>query len=91
MWDYESDAESMFPKKQKYPTSEEIRKANKYNPEGAAERGLWSDQDFLRGVSEMNPTLKNTQFADYHGHGWNFRAIFKKDRKFVKQKNNWCH
>ena len=81
MWDYESDAESMFPKKQKYPTSEEIRKANKYNPEGAAERGLWSDQDFLRGVSEMNPTLKNTQFADYHGHGWNFRAIFKKDRK----------
>mgnify|MGYP003323860764 FL=1 len=53
MWDYESDAESMFPKKQKYPTSEEIRKANKYNPEGAAERGLWSDQDFLRGVSEM--------------------------------------
>ena len=62
-------------------TEEEIRKANKYNPEGAAERGLWSDQDFLRGVSEMNPTLKNTQFADYHGHGWNFRAIFKKDRK----------
>ena len=81
MWDYESDAESMFPKKQKYPTSEEIRKANKYNPEGAASLGLWSDQDFLRGVSEMNPTLKNTQFADYHGHGWNYRAIFKKDRK----------
>ncbi|MCG8449065.1 MAG: hypothetical protein MI725_05735, partial [Pirellulales bacterium] len=25
-------------------------------------------------------TLKNTQFADYHGHGWIFRAVFKKDR-----------
>ena len=25
--------------------------------------------------------LKDTQFADYHGHGWNFRAIFKRDRK----------
>ena len=25
--------------------------------------------------------MKNTQFADYHGHGWNFRAVFKKDRK----------
>jgi len=24
---------------------------------------------------------KNTQFADYHGHGWNFMAVFKKDRK----------
>ncbi len=28
----------------------------------------------------MNPKLKNTQFADYHGHGWVFRAIFKKDK-----------
>ncbi len=25
--------------------------------------------------------LKDTQFADYHGHGWNFRAVFKRDRK----------
>ena len=81
MWDYESDAESMFPSEQKYPTDEEIREANKHNPEGAAVLGLWSDQEFLRGVSEMNPELKNTQFADYHGHGWNFRAVFKKDRK----------
>ena len=23
---------------------------------------------------------QNTQFADYHGHGWNFRGIFKRDR-----------
>ena len=81
MWDYESDAESMFPKKQKYPSSAEIRKSNKTNPEAAAVLGLWSDQDFLRDVSDLNPTLKNTQFADYHGHGWNFRAVFKKDRK----------
>lgn len=81
MWDYESDAESMFPKEQRYPTSHEMREANKNNPEAAAELGLWSDQDFLRQVSEMNPDLENTQFADYHGHGWNFRAVFKKDRK----------
>lgn len=81
MWDYESDAPSMFPKEQKYPTDAEIRKSNQHNPEAAAARGLWSDQEFLRGVSELNPTLKNTQFADYHGHGWNFRAVFKKDRK----------
>ncbi len=30
---------------------------------------------------DRNPKLNNTQFADYHGHGWNFRAVFKKDRK----------
>ncbi|MEX2366108.1 MAG: hypothetical protein WD601_05845, partial [Pseudohongiellaceae bacterium] len=81
MWDYESDAPAMFPKEQRYPTDAEIREINDHNPEGAAQRGLWSDQDFLRQVSEMNPELEHTQFADYHGHGWNFRAVFKKDRK----------
>lgn len=29
----------------------------------------------------MNSKLKDTQFADYHGHGWNFRAVFKRNRK----------
>lgn len=81
MWDYESDAPAMYPKKQRYPTDKEIREINKHNPEGAAIRGKWSDQKFLRDVSTLNPGLKNTQFADYHGHGWNFRAVFKKDRK----------
>ncbi|XOV78037.1 MAG: hypothetical protein ACFHVJ_13925 [Aestuariibacter sp.] len=81
MWDYEADAPSMFPEKQRYPSDEEMRKIQQNNPEGAAVRGLWSDQEFLRNVSELNPTLNNTQFADYHGHGWNFRAVFKKDRK----------
>ncbi|MDZ7684207.1 MAG: hypothetical protein U5O39_03705 [Gammaproteobacteria bacterium] len=81
MWDYESDAPAMFPEEQHYPTDHERREVNEHNPEGAAVRGKWRDQDFLRQVSEMNPELKNTQFADYHGHGWNFRAVFKKDRK----------
>ena len=51
------------------------------NPEEASIRGRWSDPDFLRNVSSLNPGLKDTQFADYHGHGWNFRAVFKRDRK----------
>ena len=25
--------------------------------------------------------MEDTQFADYHGHGWNFRGVFKRDRK----------
>lgn len=81
MWDYESDAPSMWPEKQKYPTTEEIWKSFDHNPEEAAARGKWSDIEFLKHVSELNPKLKNTQFADYHGHGWNFRGVFKKDRK----------
>jgi hypothetical protein len=59
-----------------------VREGADRNPEGAAPRGKWADLDFLRNVSErINPTLKDTQFADYHGHGWNFRAVFKRDRK----------
>jgi hypothetical protein len=81
MWDYESDAPKMWPREQRFPTAEEMRKVLDRNPEGAAPRGLWGDPGFLAKVSELNPTLKDTQFADYHGHGWNFRAVFKRDRK----------
>ncbi|KUO55949.1 MAG: hypothetical protein APF82_01745 [Sphingomonadales bacterium BRH_c42] len=81
MWDYESDAPFMWPEKQKYPTAAEVRAVLDRNPEGAAPRGKWADPDFLRNVYDLNPGLKDTQFADYHGHGWNFRAIFKRDRE----------
>jgi hypothetical protein len=81
MWDYESDAPNMWPKEQQYPSDSKIREVNDRNPEGAAPRGKWADVEFLAKVADLNPTMKNTQFADYHGHGWNFRAIFKQDRK----------
>ena len=81
MWDYESDAPKMWPEKQAYPTAAEVRAVNDRNPEGAAARGKWADLDFLRNVYDINPTLKDTQFADYHGHGWNFRGVFKRDRE----------
>lgn len=81
MWDYETGAEQMWPKDQKYPTDSEIHKTNLRNPEEAAIRGNWSDRKFVDKVSELNPEIKDTQFADYHGHGWNFRAIHKRDRK----------
>jgi hypothetical protein len=81
MWDYESDAPRMWPKQQQYPSDAKIREVNVRNPEGAAARGKWADVEFLAKVADLNPTMQDTQFADYHGHGWNFRAIYKKDRK----------
>lgn len=81
MWDYESDAPFMWPDEQRYPTAEEIHAVNERNPEAAAPRGLWGDLEFLGKVADLNPKLNDTQFADYHGHGWVFRAIFKRDRK----------
>jgi hypothetical protein len=81
MWDYESDGKWMYPDKQKFPSAKEAFAMIEANPEEAVLRGNWSDPNFLRTVTKLNPKLKNTQFADYHGHGWIFRAVFKKDRK----------
>ncbi|MCB2052629.1 MAG: hypothetical protein KDE35_00115 [Geminicoccaceae bacterium] len=82
MWDYESDAPLMWPKEQQYPSAAEMHEVLERNPEAAAPRGKWADLQFLKDVwTDVNPQAEHTQFADYHGHGWNFRAIFKRDRK----------
>ena len=99
MWDYEADADLMWPgpenrlpaatrRKREASAASIIRtplRAHEVldrNPEGAAPRGLWGDLDFLRNVYDrVNPLARHTQFADYHGHGWNFRAVYKRDRE----------
>ncbi|MEA3045996.1 MAG: hypothetical protein QOJ53_328 [Sphingomonadales bacterium] len=99
MWDYESDADLMWPgpenrlpartpeeealfRRQHYPTAEQVVEILDRNPEGAATRGLWGNPDFLREVYDrVNPLARHTQFADYHGHGWNFRGIYRRDRE----------
>ena len=82
-WDNETDGEHMYPAKQHNPTDEQRYKAWQANPESAAARGLWSDLAFLEkvGTPEFNQQLTHTQFADFHGHGWVFRAVYKRDRK----------
>jgi hypothetical protein len=82
-WENETDGEFMYPKEQRRP-SEAFRQAVRVrNPEAAAQRGLWSDVDFLKnvGTPEFNAQLKQTQFADFHSHGWIFRAVYKRDRR----------
>jgi hypothetical protein len=82
-WDNETDGAVMYPKKQRNPTDDDRYRSWQANPESAAARGLWSDSDFLAklGTPEFNRQLKQTQFADFHGHGWVFRAVYKRDRK----------
>lgn len=95
-WDNETDGESMYPRQQKYPTEKQQHDVSQHNPEGAAPRGLWSNlypndvahnglkagADFLGNLyTTTNAYLKRTQFADFHGHGWVFRAVYKQDRK----------
>ncbi len=76
----------MYPVEQRNPTEEQRYQSLERNPEGAAVRGQWNDEKFLENVGspEFNKQLKTTQFADFHGHGWIFRAVFNHDRK-----GNW--
>jgi hypothetical protein len=85
-WDNEIDGDKMYPPAQRNLSEEQRYQSLQRNPEGAAARGLWSDNKFLDqvGSPEFNSKLKTTQFADFHGHGWIFRAVFNHDRK-----GNW--
>ncbi len=82
-WDSETDGSHMYPVKQHDPSDSERLESWTKNPQNAAARGLWGDLDFLEktGTPEFNAQLDNTQFADFHGHGWVFRAVYKRDRK----------
>ncbi|MBC7966747.1 MAG: hypothetical protein H7Z17_12585, partial [Fuerstia sp.] len=79
-WDLETDGELMYPRREKHPTSEQFVQSVMSDPNEASARGNWSNPDFLAKTSELNPQLEHTQFADFHGHGWVFQAVFKKDR-----------
>lgn len=93
-WDNETDGKHMYPAKQKDPSEEDRYKVNQHNPEESAARGLWGNlypndksqtgkvagENFRDNLTDINPDLKRTQFADFHGHGWIFRAVFKQDR-----------
>jgi hypothetical protein len=85
-WDNEIDSEKMYPSEQHNPTEQERYEVSQRNPEAAAARGLWADEKFLErtGSPDFNSQLKTTQFADFHGHGWLFRGVYKHDRK-----GNW--
>jgi hypothetical protein len=81
-WDLETDGEPMYPRTDQKLSSEQFQRIQERNPEESATRGKWGDVRFLESLTDkINPQLKHTQFADFNGHGWIFRAVYKKDRK----------
>ena len=93
-WDNETDGDEMYPEEQRDPSQDEEQKFQNLNPEGASLRGNWirrkledriSPDDFVVKTgapdNEFNNKLERTHFEDFHGHGWLYRAVFKKDRK----------
>lgn len=80
-WDEETDSELIYPAKQRYPTAEESINVQFRNPNESAQRNLLSDPEFLANLTDLNDRTRETQFADFHGHGWAYRAVFKHDWK----------
>ena len=82
-WDNETDGDKMYPEVPLKLSASERADIENRNPEGSALKGLWSNVEFLTetGSPEFNRQLSKVQFADFHGHGWMYRAIFKRDRK----------
>jgi len=58
-------------------------------PNAISHAGKVAGEDFLEQVgaprkgdgSTINDQLKHNQIGDFHGHGWLFRAIYKKDKQ----------
>jgi hypothetical protein len=83
-WDNETDGDAMYPAKSKQWNAADAAQSLVRNPEAASLRGNWSNPEFLRNVRDLNPQNKQTQFADFNGHGWIYRAVYKHDRR-----GNW--
>src|SRR5258706_6480723 len=83
-WDNETDGDRMYPAKTKPWSAAAAAESLVRNPEAASLKGNWSDPGFLRNVRDLNAENKQTRFADFNGHGWVYRAVYKHDRK-----GNW--
>ena len=80
-WDEESDAELMFPAHARKPSAVEFAEVQARNPNASAARNNLADPEFVANLTDLNGQTKHNQFADFHSHGWAFRAVFKKDRQ----------
>lgn len=80
-WDEETDGELIYPREPLNLSSEVINNVQLRNPNESAQRNLLYDPNFVAHAADLNDRTRHTQFADYHGHGWLFRAVFKQDRK----------
>ncbi|MGV3721008.1 MAG: hypothetical protein ACO1SX_08860, partial [Actinomycetota bacterium] len=81
-WDNETDGEGLYPEKPLRRSASERDAIQRRNPEGSALKGKWGDVRFLTDeLPKLNASRKHTQFAQFNGHGWLYRAVYKRDRK----------
>ena len=83
-WDNETDGDKMYPADERRLSSRRARRDREAQSrrQRAARAVVGSRRSCSgTGIAGVQRQLKQTQFADFHGHGWMFRAVFKRDRK----------
>ena len=84
-WDNETDGDKMYPAtSRKLSTPQRVGDREAQSRRQRRPRAVVAIPTFLqrdRHRPSSTTQLKQTQFADFHGHGWLFRAVFKRDRK----------
>jgi hypothetical protein len=80
-YDEETEAKLLYPAGQKNISAEELIRHMFRNPNEIDARNNLADPEFVANLVQLNPYLNKVQFADFHSHGWAFRAVFKKDRR----------
>ena len=83
-WENETDGKHMYPRTLKRIRAASSRRSASAIPSSRRIKGYWGDVEVPRrrsGTPEFNKKLQHTQFADFHGHGWVFRAVYKRDRR----------
>ncbi len=80
-WDEETHGDLMYHEKRPKLTAEQLTRQAMLNPDEASAFGKWGDPKFLDDIVKLNPHMDKTQFADFHGHGWVFRAVYHKDKQ----------
>ena len=78
-WDQETDGDLIYDTSGR-PISAEAHLASQMaNPNLGAIKRYTPDPDHEAGIASVNDRATRSQFADFHGHGWLFRAVFRKD------------
>ncbi|MFP6766604.1 MAG: hypothetical protein VB859_00450 [Planctomycetaceae bacterium] len=78
-WDQETDGELIYTKSGKPLSAEAFLASQMANPNLAATKRYDPDSDRIADIARVNDKATKTQFADFHGHGWLFQAVFRKN------------
>jgi len=78
-WDQETDGDLIYNSSGKPISAEDHVAAQMANPNLGAIKRYAPDSKNQADIASVNDKATRSQFADFHAHGWLFRAVFRKN------------